>query len=273
MKLFEISQRHQPVDDWKAFAEKYCGDALRSDVKLLRSSDRESSATLRAPLRRESLTGSNVLMDWASNDPPWKPFPRRDRSVSMVSNQSNRNFGNHLYRVLPMDGDNLGVCPLNDFNSLDGFEYGKAKYDLRPTHRPFEILTTVGVVVERGLKRLKEQHDVDIRVSEFDNEDGMYSELMQLFGVFNKLLQNAIIGRELMKEAMDVTKYSKIIDAAIEQEDIIKVVSDMFDPQLNKFQTATMASIDSIVGDDVREVWTSSHCLIVPFDDYSLAFR
>lgn len=58
-----------------------------------------------------------------SNLPSWKKYPKRSKSVVATTSYyeaGNRNYRKTPYRVFPVDGSNIGVCP--DWDIWDSFQ-------------------------------------------------------------------------------------------------------------------------------------------------------
>lgn len=192
-------------------------------------------------LKRTSANTRNFYTLILDNDPRWREYPKRSRSMICSTNiNKSRDYGS-VYIVVPYDGFRIGVCPEDDI--WDSFSYRLGN-------------TTLGVL-NRELFWLSEEFGV--RLSEKS-----YPSFLD--GV--KSISDSL--DDILEEDRDKFNWngSSIIERWNWEGSFYKWYLGLFDPKKNDFFVAKDIGKVFSSGKRFKEIWTDSKSILVYYEDF-----
>lgn len=228
MRITELQvEQDFPLEKTKAFLETNCSNAL-SSTPIWRGVSGPPVIfldTVGLPPRHAANTTntSNLLLQVM---PAWKAFPRR--SVICTTDRMYAGGYGPVYRVFPVNGTKIGVCPGMDFWQLP---FLKAITD------SFNSLNTLNISLENYA------HNISRMTLEGDDPQILIGQLKQL-------------ARDWIQQRSDRRFYSRAVK---DENSILERLYEILDPANNHFTQIT-------IGEGIppkREVWFDGKALLV----------
>lgn len=125
---YEKEGRKVPMtdDEAKAFLHRHCKKALESTPIYRGTTTLEKNAAFfiqPSKFQRQSRNTSNHYTLLVDGSPEWKDYPKRSKSVICTSDEYYARHYGQAFRVFPVDGSKIGICPSSDFwGSFDDFK-------------------------------------------------------------------------------------------------------------------------------------------------------
>jgi hypothetical protein len=245
-KIREILQRKCPVA-LKQF---------QSGVKIFRGVDANDMPWMYVnPLRttRQSANTSNHYTLMIDNNPKWKKFPKRSKSIIATGSRTTaRGYGGMtgIYNVFPMGDPLIGICPWDDFwesfkKSLEWFGDGQIE-----TMNDFNA----------AIGKLGEAFLVDVSDDSFEsfthslNEIGLIIQNTppdEIERIKYKIMNQGNVGVNRM-----ITYLQK------SEKGLLEMFMNLFTPQRNGFQLKRLSQLSAsdFAG---SEVWLSAPSVLV----------
>lgn len=183
---------------------------------------------------RKSANTWNYYTLMLDNDPRWKSYPKRSRSIICTTNFHKAKQYGHIYYVFPYDGSDIGVCPNDDI--WDSFSYSTGNMTLGQ--------------MNRELRELFEDYSIS-------SDDNNYNTFMKSLDKLSDVLEG---GSGLGKKSF--SNYDML-----ERWDFQGRFKDwylkLFDPKANNFILTKEVSKVFTSGNANKEVWTDGKSIMI----------
>lgn len=234
MKIDEITSNYKELYE---FIKKNCSDALKSPPiwrGIISDEDFFKFDSTKLPLRKSANT-SNYVNLFVSAMKKWKLFPRR-QVICTTDRMYAAGYGS-VYRVFPIDGTKIGVCPNSDFWIF-------------PYLREKTANSIYGL--DQKLEDLIQQLRLDIEDS--GNVDPAILSSLDKAAEDPKALLYALqlAGKYYSSRK---TFYNHPI---VDERSIINLLTDWLDPVKNEFEISTSKQLPNN-----NEVWFDSEAVLV----------
>lgn len=304
----EISDINKAIKIVKTNCSDWLHGMLNKTIKthLYRGTHQSTIFSLSSNHRRRSATGAPIPQLLA-NLPSWKPFPNRNNSISLTTDNSGSSFVyDHMYYAIPFNKSKFGVCSAIDFNYTDSWPYldnlvkhtfGGGGSNLILLH----LLQKISVLAFYFSERYPEIYN-QIVSTKNDNKlllgwsNKSYlddSEIREGLLMFGRLLlaipyQSDITfsnltasdkGKKMLYKLYVSSKYYELAlkDKKKAGEYFLDFLNEILDPTKNEFSlveySPTFDISDKINNErNAIEVWTTNICLLVN-DRYMKVFK
>lgn len=233
MKIDEVTGNYTDVYE---FIKNHCNEALNSPPIWRGNSSNEDFFKVNSrklPFRKSANT-SNYVNLFVSTMNAWKSFPRR-QVICTTDRMYAAGYGN-VYRVFPIDGTKIGVCPNSDF-WLFPFLKKETANTINGLDQKLEFL----------IRQLRNDLDVD------NTDPGILSTLDKAAEDQTALLYTLQMAGKYY--AGRKTFYEHPI---VNEMSIINLLTDWLDPKKNKFEISTPRQLPPDT-----EVWFDSEAILV----------
>lgn len=204
---------------------------------------------------RESANTSNEYTMIMDNDPRWRSYPKRSKSLVCTTDTRKTNSYGHTYMVFAKDGSRYGVCRTDDlwqsFKLFKSMSMGTVNHTLRDLEDEFSDRNIIGAHTYEqlmdGIAELSDNLD-DVVKTHTDPNYGVISNLMDndLFRMWYK------------------TKHVPFIDWFM----------SLYDPKDNDFYVTEDVNKIFTTGVKSKEIWTDGESVLVSFGyDFDEKFR
>lgn len=195
-------------------------------------------------MSRKSANTKNYYTLLMTTFPEWKTFPDRSKSFICATETGNAgNYGN-VYVAIPMEGQEIGVCPMFDFwdsfmTTLDKFDDG------------FEGLSDINEMVSNIWDEAREQKLVSGNLS-----NGDAATLTKQLDLLSKAVNTK--GFESMYSDFEIYP-------SIKKKGFVALYKYILNPKKNGFKVAKSPKALARLEED-REVWMSGTVMFIPLD-------
>jgi hypothetical protein len=214
---------------------------------------------------RASRNASNHYTLLIDNSSKWSNYPQRSKSVICTTNKSSAGFYGKTYRIFPVDGSDIGICPSSDFWSA---------FD---DYKPLDVFNVMLVRLVRDVsqtmawmkdKKPELKEAVALPQSDltaFINASS-YSSILNGFDYVDdkKHLVKDIALNQGETNLWRTTNYLKLHDYWKQSHTkLIDHFNFILSPENNAFDLAKAG--DDLAASD-REVWTDGNCVMIRAD-------
>ena len=210
-------------DKFKQFILTNCKDALEAQP-IWRGIERKDYLfkidSQTQPLR-SSANSSNYVQLFISGMESWKQFPRR-QVICSTDRMYASGFGN-VYRVFPVDGTAIGVCPRKDFWMLPYLEQ-------ETNENVYWLSKTIGEYGHKTISRLPNDHNLEAFLNDLRAMATAWPKKIPFLGV-------------------PVTNEMSLIER----------IGDLLDPAKNRLTIQTTKNLNA----PRKEVWFDSKAVLV----------
>lgn len=184
---------------------------------------------------RVSANTANYYTLIIDNSPKWKKYPKRSKSLICSTDESYANDFGNTYRVYPINGSNIGVCPHRDI-----WEAGH--------YKEYNFADIAGYINETIRTDAIKKDDAD--------ED--WETMNRVFKLVDKKKDKILEFMEKYYESYNSTMkfFRDYLDSGYT---FMEYIEWILDPKLCGFQLVKTGM--SIPGK--REVWTDAPCVLV----------
>ena len=247
-KSFLLTEgRSQPLETDKAvdLYKKKCKNYRWDDQLLYRGIKGSSLVPLYIDPKkheRKSRNTDNYYTLWTDNSKKWSTYPKRSESIICTSYRGYTLRYGQTYRVIPLDGATIGICPTEDWwNS-----FGKFLFDMPNVKGMYDFINELTLIVSNILDKPKEPL-----------RDRMNESYESLLGILKEadaeLKRKGQDARSLILEWYDVLeKYGGVVN----------MMDTVFDPTPNKFKAMPFDKY-TISNFPSNEIWTDSPSLLI----------
>ena len=180
----------------------------------------------------------NLLL---SNLPSWKEYPKRSKSIVCTTSYDEANGRNSLpypYRVFPVDGADIGVCPAWDIwdsfqDALDGNDLSDFNYVLR------QFLENTSELFEEPV--------------ELHGSDKNYPKFIRLTQKIDELDKSKL-------DFYDIDNRGWLDNWKTSNYPFLYYLNKLLSPKENGFK---IVKSGAIITGGTKEVWTNSECIMV----------
>jgi hypothetical protein len=180
--IYETPQRSISLSKEKAIELlKNCKNSLKSTLWRGYGKEMADEYLFIDPSKsvRVSANTANYYTLFMDNDPSWKAFPKRSRSIIGATNLERINHWPTIYRVYPYNGAKIGVCPSDDiWTSFD------AHIMLSDINSAISDLTGEHPQTYKELLKAFKQIDMFKYEPEFWNEHQWQKNILKSMGYF-----------------------------------------------------------------------------------------
>jgi len=254
------------LEDAVSFIKSHCKKALKvfldSDKVLYRGAPYGGDYYHIDPKTgtRESANTSNEYTLIMDNDPRWKDYPKRSKSLICTTSTRKTNHYGNTYMVFAKDGSRYGVCPTDDlwqsFSTFKGLSMGSVNHYLR------DLGEETGVVEYDSMAMHSDTTYREVMVN--INNIGEYLDNIVKthtdpnYGVIDTLMDNDIFRMWYKTDRKPFAKW----------------FMDMYDPKTNDFYVTEDVNKIFTTGVKSKEVWTEGESVLVTFGyDFDDNFR
>lgn len=258
MKLNDILFEQDLFDQYK----DKVSDAIKVSnvLSLWRGASNEGPVRLIDPTKfskpRESQTGFNFLLEWTANDPLWKKFPARTRSVIAATDYDTAEQFGTAYKVLPFNGAKIVICPVEDFNNPGSFPAMESMVDPFDSYQFLaEYLTDFFMRLAMRLRAVAKTYPMQVQ---------LLHELDKLDPNDHQTLRDLDMGP--VDELVNILLYQK----KIHNTGAYNIFANLLSPKANNYELVGIQQAGKIDYNTSHEVWTDSPCLLINEDEISI---
>jgi hypothetical protein len=266
---YEKIGRKTPMtnDEAKAFIHKHCKKSLFS-TPIWRGTGGggESDAFFIQPYKfqRESRNTSNHYSLLIDNSPEWTKYPKRSKSVICTLDHNTASHYGTAYRMFPVDGSRIGVCPSQDFwGSFDDFK----PMDFFNTEliRIVEMTSlTVALMIEKHPKISEEAKPIDRSLFKAFKNAESYNAIYNTLEYVDSqkpFVKDTALNAE-NSGLWYATNFLRLHDYWKKPNlDLIVDLEERLSPSYNAFDLDTAG--DKIAQKGNVEVWTDGDCVMI----------
>jgi len=248
------------------FIKNHCKKALKvfldTDKVIYRGMDFRDSYYHIDPKTgtRISANTSNEYTLIMDNDPRWKEYPKRSKSLICTTSTRKTNAYGNTYMVFAKDGSRYGVCPTEDlwqsFSTFKGMSMASVNNYLRDLGEETGVVEFDDMAMDGDATYFEVVTNINKIGDYLDNIATTHTD--SNYDIIGGLMDNDIFRRWYKSGKEPFTKW----------------FLDMYDPERNDFYVTDNVNKIFTTGVKNKEVWTDGESILVEFGyDFGEKFK
>lgn len=254
MRYYELTEsRSEEIEIQKAieFLRDNCSDALSAAPIYRGVKQPPKDAFFIDPKKstRKSRNTKNFHTLLVDNSPRWQAYPNRSQSIICTTNERRAlDYGRgSAYRVFPVNGSKIGICPANDWWFSFSF--------LEESMEKFDRLRLMKGDINEFNYLLSGLANVSLPAGSGQLDDDDYSTLVRQLDLVDKTIQDT----PLKPTFEHYSEFYQLIKGG--KPHIVDNLAALFDPRNNEFDLVDIKNFNTKEVD--IELWTDGASILV----------